>query len=364
MTQSLNAEVQLDTSAATESWTLRVGSCVPDNAYSGEGILLLRAGSTIFTQSQLLRLIQPDVLFGEEEAAKARLAARSKRILKARVATPEERQACVEAAAVLKAEVVGDVTSVFRRVETGGAVDVRAARSAVSKLLGEMIHDDFALASLVELKDADAYTFTHSVNVSIMSMYLAMKAGQAMDVTELGLGALLHDVGKLGTPVSILRKMGPLDESEMGLIRQHPERGADLLAQSGCRSDTVQCCVLDHHEKINGRGYPHGKAGRQISPCARIVCLSDIYDALTTDRPYRMSLSPREAVSAMTEEMRGELDPWWLQILTAAVCRFAEGEDAPETDRPVAPVVSTPAEQTAPRAALITTGTAHLDVRC
>ena len=369
MTQLPNDEERIDTAAGAGRWMLRVGSHVPDNVYSADGILLLRAGSVISTNSQLVRLIQPDVLFGEETAAEARLAAMSRRPPKVRVAKPsmkpEERKARVEAATALKAEVVGDVTSVFGRIEDGGTVDVTAARGAVSKLLGSMFSDDFALASLVQLKDVDGYTFTHSVNTSILSMYLAMTADCHIDVTELGLGALLHDIGKLGTPVSILRKVGPLDETEMGVIRRHPERGDDLLAQSGCRNEATQHCVLDHHEKMSGSGYPCGKVGKQISPYARIVCLADIYDALTTDRPYRKALSPRDALSVMAQEMESELDQWWLQVLEAAVCRFVEEGDAPKTDHPVVtPVASRPLEETTRPTVFAATGALSLDIRC
>ena len=369
MTQLPNAEERIETAAGAGKWMLRVGSHVPDNVYSADGILLLRAGGVISTHSQLVRLIQPDVLFGKENAAAARLAAMNRRISRARVAKssmePEERQARIETATALKAEVVGDVTSVFGRIEDGGMVDVTAARGAVSKLMGEMFRDDFALASLVQLKDVDGYTFTHSVNTSILSMYLAMTADCPMEVTELGLGALLHDIGKLGTPVSILRKVGPLDETEMGVIRQHPERGVELLAQSGCRSEVTQHCVLDHHEKMSGSGYPCGKVGKQISPYARIVCLADIYDALTTDRPYRKALSPRDALSIMAKEMESELDQWWLKVLEAAVCRFVEEGDAPNTDQPVAtPVADKPLDEIARPTVLATTGVLSLDVRC
>jgi len=260
---------------------------------------------------------------------------------------------------------VGDVTSVFGRVEEGARVDVAMARGAVSKLLGEMFRDDFALASLVQLKDADAYTFTHSVNTSILSMYLAMVAGCAMDVTELGLGALLHDIGKLGTPVSILRKAGPLDASEVAVIRRHPERGAELLAQSGCQNEPVKCCILDHHEKMNGSGYPHGKVGDQVSASARILCLSDVYDALTTDRPYRRALSPEDALSTMAHQMEGELDQRWFQVLEAAVGRFVESDYAPKTDDGVVtPVVGRPPEEIARPTLFATTGVTHLDFRC
>ena len=369
MTQLPNAEERIETAAGTGKWMLRVGSHVPHNVYSADGVLLLRAGGVVSTHSQLVRLIQPDVLFGEDNAAEARPAAMNRRIPRARVAKPsmepEERQARVETATALKAEVVGDVTSVFGRIEDGGTVDVTAARGAVSKLLGEMFRDDFALASLVQLKDVDGYTFTHSVNTSILSMYLAMTADRPMEVTELGLGALLHDIGKLGTPVSILRKVGPLDETETGVIRRHPERGAELLAQSGCWSEAAQHCVLDHHEKMSGSGYPCGKVGKQISPYARIVCLADIYDALTTDRPYRKALSPRDALSVMAQEMESELDQWWLQVLEAAICRFVEEGDAPKTDHPVVtPVASRPLEETAPPTVFATTGVLSVDVRC
>jgi putative nucleotidyltransferase with HDIG domain len=235
--------------------------------------------------------------------------------------TPEKR---LEQAAVLRSEAVTAITDVFSRVEATGKVDVVRAEQTVSSLVSELLRNGDSLLNLVQLKDADAYTYTHSVNVSILSMYLALNTKYQKYVEAIGTGALLHDIGKVRIPPEVLRKDGPLDESERRMIRQHPEFGAQLLLDSGCCADITLSCVLDHHEKATGCGYPRGKRDTDISPFARITCLADIYDALTTDRPYRKAMSPRDAVLLMSRQMRSDLDPLFLNRLIAAVGCFTE----------------------------------------
>jgi len=312
---------------------LRVGSFMTQDAFSGDGICLLREGCMITSEAQLLRLALPDVQFGEyvppenrrksvdvEEdpnieidgiVANEKVDENGEPI---QVEEIDEVALQIERATEVKAAVVENVTSIFERLQTGENVDVGSAQDAVAQLSEEMLTDRYSLTSVVKLKSADEYTFTHCVNVSILAMYLTLYSDWQPYLHDIGVGALLHDIGKVGVPTNVLHKTGLLDFSEMNVIKRHPRQGAQLLFSSGCRNEVILSCVLDHHEKVMGSGYPNGKSGDAVTPFARIVAIADIYDALTTDRPYRKAMKPNDALAIMTNKMYGELDVKLLQL--------------------------------------------------
>lgn len=285
-------------------WTPRIGSKLLLDAWSADGQLLLRAGARVTTHGELDRLLQPDVRFGSERTAEMPLDLTNEAALEA--AELLERR---ERATTLRNEAVEDIQEVFQRIEATGQVDVLTAEAASRKLTGILMEDARAAVSLIHIKDADAYTFTHSVNVGILSAYLAMHTEYRDRVEEIGLGALLHDIGKVNTPVEIIHKPGPLNAEEMDTMKRHPLLGAELLARSGENRASVISCALSHHEKVCGGGYPQGRLGPQIPTGARIVAIADIYDALITNRPYREAYSPRSALDLMSEQMSAALDP-------------------------------------------------------
>ena len=292
---------------------LHIGSRLPENAYSGDNALLLRAGAVIETDTQLLRLLQPDVRFGEYTAVETPEDSLDERALKGASATLrrriEKRDPEVRHALALKREAVKNVQSVFGRIEAMGQVDMALARRTVASIMTELSGSDRTLTSLVQLKDADAYTFSHSVNVCILAMYIAERLRGDKALHDLGVGALLHDVGKLNTPPGILHKSGPLDAAEVSIVKRHPTEGRDILLASERANEVLMGCVLDHHERVSGRGYPRGKRAGGISSYAQIVGLCDVFDALTTDRPYRRAMLTQEALALMKQEMAGDLDP-------------------------------------------------------
>jgi putative nucleotidyltransferase with HDIG domain len=316
---------------------LRVGARLTANVYSPQGVLVLRAGRVIENEDQMSRLFRHGVRFGRK-----RQAVPEQRESEDRVDPLDPRakalQAKIHHATEVKSVAVRQVSSVFERIETTGKVDIPAVAGAVSGLVDELLGDRLALASLVQLKDVDAYTFTHSVNVAILAMYLAANTHLEDELEGIGIGAILHDIGKVRTPRSVLAKKGPLDETERRVIQRHPQYGVDRLLESGFHDAVGLACVLDHHEKATGTGYPRGKRATELSPYAKITGLADIYDALTTDRPYRKAMKPQEALLLMIEKMSGELDPWLLDrfiwavgYLTENTTVSPEGEVAPRT---------------------------------
>ena len=288
-----------------------------------DGALLLRSGATVQTVSAVQRLARPDVRFGQGDLNSSTSHAGSDAASHGpeldRILDSPEFQERVARAAAIKQEAVEDVARVFERIDSGGIVDIGRAQRAVSGLLGELLEDPYALVSLARIKDVDHYTFTHSVNVCILATYLALNSKYRNSLEEIGVGALLHDVGKTATPLSVLNKSGPLDDEEWQIMREHPLCGVRRLADAGERRDTVIACTLGHHEKIAGGGYPFGRTGGAISPFAMITSIADVYDALTTDRPYRPALAPNAALELMSQRMTDDLDPGLLQHFIALV---------------------------------------------
>lgn len=166
-----------------------------------------------------------------------------------------------------------------------------------------------ALQYLHSMHRSCDYTFHHSVNVSILCGILGRWLGYGgADLQELVLTGLLHDVGKSQVPDNLLKKPGRLTSAEMEQIKTHSFQGTELLKKAGILSSAVIDGVLQHHERMDGSGYPHGIRGNLIHPYARIVAVADMYDAMTSERPYQQKQSPFIVANSIAQEMFGKLD--------------------------------------------------------
>lgn len=170
------------------------------------------------------------------------------------------------------------------------------------------IDDNDALAvDISTLKTSDEYTFKHSVDVATISMIVARKQGlSSKDVYNIGIAGLLHDMGKSKIPLEVLNKPGRLNDEEFAIMKQHSMLGFEILREKKDFSDAVSLAVLQHHEKMNGKGYPLGCTSEKIIPYAKILSVADVYDALVTERPYKKAFSQRDAVElimSMTDEL-------------------------------------------------------------
>jgi putative nucleotidyltransferase with HDIG domain len=155
----------------------------------------------------------------------------------------------------------------------------------------------------------DPYTYGHSKRVAETSVSIAEAAGFSAEMVNwLKLAALLHDIGKIGTPENILHKTGKLDDAEMCMMKEHPVIGARMI-QHIPRLKEISLWIRHHHEKYDGSGYPSGLKGEDIPLVSRIIAISDCFDALTTDRPYRRALSREEAINIMRESEAKHFDP-------------------------------------------------------
>jgi putative nucleotidyltransferase with HDIG domain len=200
------------------------------------------------------------------------------------------------------------VITMFGELRMGGAVDPTQVTQLVDDISQSLLRHPHALLSLARLKTANEYTYMHSVAVCGLMIALArqLEMSPAM-IQEAGLAGLFHDVGKMVVPEAILSKPGALTELEFASVREHPAQGADMLRQCPQISALVLDVCWHHHEKCDGSGYPHGLVQNQISLFAQMGAVCDVYDAITSERPYKRGWAPAEAIQKMAE-WKGHFD--------------------------------------------------------
>ena len=192
------------------------------------------------------------------------------------------------------------VELMFSDARLGRALDAESCLPLVQQVSESVFRNPGALVSLARLKTADDYSFMHSVAVCALMVSLARQLD--MDETrcrEAGLAGLLHDLGKAVMPPLVLNKPGNLTDDELAVMRTHPQRGHALLLEGRGASEAALEVCLHHHEKMDGRGYPHGLAGDQVSPLARMSAVCDVYDAVTSNRCYKPGWGPADSIARM-----------------------------------------------------------------
>ncbi|MGI6102341.1 MAG: HD-GYP domain-containing protein [Bacillota bacterium] len=194
-------------------------------------------------------------------------------------------------------------------VKKTGTADLSQISSIVDEIIEQILSNPDVIVSMVDIKSYDSYTYSHSVNVCVLSVMLGLDTGMnEFDVKELGEGAILHDIGKLFVPCEILNKSGPLTEEEFEVIRRHTTDGFDVLRKKNNISLFVAHVAYQHHERLDGSGYPRRLKGDEIHEYAKIAAIVDSYDAMTSDRVYRSALTPYEAVSILVKETDTKYD--------------------------------------------------------
>jgi putative nucleotidyltransferase with HDIG domain len=228
------------------------------------------------------------------------------------------------------AQIVGDskgaVLSMFNEARMGKAVDAESAMPLVNDIAISVMRNPGALIGLVRLKTADDYTYMHSVAVCALMIALAKQLGLDDEKTrEAGLAGLLHDIGKMAVASEILNKPGKLTDAEFSSVREHPGAGHKmLLAAKGISEIALDVC-LHHHEKMDGSGYPDRLSGDQISLYARMGAICDVYDAITSNRPYKRGWCPAESLGKMSEWCNGHFDPVIFQAFIKSIGIYPVG---------------------------------------
>lgn len=190
---------------------------------------------------------------------------------------------------------------------------VETVNSITEQLLNAISKNNAVAINISDLKTSDEYTFNHSVDVATISMIIAKEQGMtAKQIFEIGSAGLLHDIGKTKIPPEILNKPAKLTKDEYEIVKQHSLLSYTMVKRNREIPPDVALGMLQHHEKVDGSGYPLGVMGNLIHPYAKIMTVADIYDALVSSRPYKMAYTPREAVEMMMS-MSSSLDMQALQ---------------------------------------------------
>ncbi|WP_394139661.1 HD-GYP domain-containing protein [Cytobacillus oceanisediminis] len=208
----------------------------------------------------------------------------------------------------MRKEAIQTIESVFQQVEedrnlTSSLVIEKASKrfsELIRLLLGEVRGNKELLTILSDVYTYDHYIFTHSLNVTLYSLAIGMEMKMApKELETLGLGAILHDVGKMRIPADILLKPGKLTAEEFGEIKKHPEEGFNILRGVQTIPLIVAHCAFQHHERLNGSGYPRGLQGGQIHDYGKIIAVADVFDAVTSNRIYKQAMLPHEGLEIL-----------------------------------------------------------------
>lgn len=192
-----------------------------------------------------------------------------------------------------------------KNILRGTRGDLKPIRDAIDNIIADLRYNPSACIGLYSLCSFDEETYTHSINVCILSVSAATVLGWPMtDIRNVGLGALLHDVGKVLIPRHIINKPALLTDEEYSLVKTHSMKGFELLQACYNVGPVVAHAALDHHERLDGSGYPRQVKGDNITELGRITAVADVYEAMTSDRPQRKAMLP-EAVQAFLMEKRG-----------------------------------------------------------
>ncbi len=194
------------------------------------------------------------------------------------------------------------VTSVMNDIRLGKQIEVERVSHVVDSMVSSIFRNPHAMMSLGRIREMDKYTFEHSVSVGVLMISFARELGLEREVIqEIGVGALLHDIGKIRTPDHILNKPGKLTDEEFTIMRQHVVLSREILEQSSGVSPTAIAVAAQHHERYDGTGYPNRLKGDEISVYGQMAAIVDVYDAISADRCYRKGEEPTAVLRKMLE---------------------------------------------------------------
>jgi HD-GYP domain-containing protein (c-di-GMP phosphodiesterase class II) len=217
------------------------------------------------------------------------------------------------------------VSHLLAEARLGKAVDAETCLPLVSAISDSVWRNPDALLSLARLKTKDDYSYMHSVAVCALMVALGRTLGQdEAACREAGLAGLLHDLGKAAMPLEILNKPGRLTPAEYDVMKTHPQRGHEMLSEGRSAPEAALDVCLHHHERMDGQGYPFGIAGEDLSLLARMGAVCDVYDAITSNRPYKAGWDPAESLASMAT-WKGQFDDAMLQALVRSLGIYPVG---------------------------------------
>ena len=219
------------------------------------------------------------------------------------------------------------VTEAFDDIIVSNTLNIEPLEQVAETILFDLFKQRSNLVQMTDLRLYDSYTFAHCVNVAILSAMIGSFCHLSKkDMLDLVLGSMLHDIGKVNVPLEILNKPSSLSPDEFDVVKQHPEIGRMKLKEIHAFDNIIPLTIVSqHHEHLDGTGYPHNLEGSSIHKFARIVAVADVYDALTSDRPYKKAYKPHIAYKIMTSCCKGQFDEDMLNIFFNNVALYPVG---------------------------------------
>jgi putative nucleotidyltransferase with HDIG domain len=219
------------------------------------------------------------------------------------------------------------VQQAMEDVRMGRALNMESVSEVVGSMADSILRSPDALTSLTRLKQFDEYTFFHSVNTSALALSVGKHLGYGREpLLQLGTGMLLHDIGKTMIPVEILNKPGRYEAHEFEIMKQHVLRGAEILSNTTGLTDTFLKPALEHHERVDGTGYPHHRSNKDLSQFGLIAAIVDIYDAVTSDRCYHKGKTPHDTLQFLYQlGTQGHVDGTLVQQFVQVVGVYPVG---------------------------------------
>jgi putative nucleotidyltransferase with HDIG domain len=276
----------------------------------------------IDTEKSTVMEATPDAAAGPAEAQAVPAQAPVRSAITERVPMNEELKRAAEICARSKHA----VTSMFEEARMGKSLASEPIYELVGEVASSVMRNPGALISLARLKTADDYTYMHSVAVCALMVALAHEMGLDEDEKrDAGIAGLVHDIGKALVPQKILNKPGKLTAEETRIIQNHPTQGHSLLTEGGAMREIARDVCLHHHEKMDGTGYPDKLKGVQIGVFARMGAVCDVYDAITSDRPYKAGWDPAESIHRMAKWSKSHFDDRIFQHFVKSIGIFPVG---------------------------------------
>jgi len=205
-------------------------------------------------------------------------------------------------------------------------VSMKKCLTSIDKLLEDIITGSISLVDVYDVKMIQNYKYAHSVNVCIISLVIGQSLGFGYkDLYELGVGAFFHDMGQMFIPDSVLEKQTTYTEEDFEMMKKHPELGYRYARDNFELPTRSFLAILQHHERYDGTGYPLGKKGEEINEFARIVAVADVYDALTSDKPYRKPMMPVAAFKHIISNNKKAFDPKIVKLFFDKVSPYPIG---------------------------------------
>lgn len=225
-----------------------------------------------------------------------------------------------------KKELESLFTSIERNNKSSAKKQIKSLQPLINSIVSEISHNRHVMINVIDLRTYDDYTYSHSLNVSVISAVIGTALGMSREaVSELAMGALIHDVGKMFVDKKILNKPERLTTKEFEEMKKHSELGFEYLCGHFDISENSKITALQHHEKYDGSGYPNELSGEDIHKYSRIVCVADVYDALMSDRPYRKAMLPSDVMEYMMGGYNTMFDPEIVSALTKKVAPYPVG---------------------------------------